>query len=134
MLVEQLLHLILGLAKFLLETTVKLILFALHVSEVVVGELAVLLLQLAFQFVPVSFDLIGCSTHCYLGFGLVNLNVFPVARTVPHPPKRRKPLLTLKKLLELLQRTWLFTPRLRKDRATLATIAANAQPPEGRGL
>jgi hypothetical protein len=45
------------LAEPLLEPAQQFVLFALGEDEVIVGKLAILLLQLAFDFVPVPFDL-----------------------------------------------------------------------------
>ena len=50
-------NLFFGFAKALLQSAEQLIFLALGERQVIVGELAVLLLQLPFDFVPVAFDL-----------------------------------------------------------------------------
>lgn len=50
-------HLVLALAQFLLQSTYQFILFPFAVLQVVVGQIAVFLLQFTFYFVPCSFYL-----------------------------------------------------------------------------
>src|SRR3954469_1506902 len=87
--VDVLANLVLGDAVPLLDLALKLVALAAHDIEIVVGQLAPLLLDLAFDLLPVSFDAI--PIHENLLVAVPGPTAIARRRSALHPKPRKKP-------------------------------------------
>jgi hypothetical protein len=61
--VYETLDLILALAQLFLQAAIEFVLLSLLIAQVVIGQLAIFLLQLPFDLIPIAFEFISFSSH-----------------------------------------------------------------------